>query len=173
MEQYDDDTLLHVHQLVPVLISSFCRRMRPPSYVGRVERAVRGYLREKPSDEQNAATICLGGLPVMRDLWWISGYNSRRVAMDKFFDDIQAAQRLGPQPATRDSSLSLARLWKRKPPTPVPGFKSEDREDDEDADDVSESTFLPPAAAAGAAAGGIVATDVEPGSRPSHGATSS
>ncbi|XWW93207.1 hypothetical protein V2A60_001137 [Cordyceps javanica] len=82
MDMYDDQTLLRVHEVFPLVISSFCRRLRPPTYVGRVERSLRGYLREKPADEVHVAILCLGGLRQVERLWEIKGYNSRRAAVD-------------------------------------------------------------------------------------------
>ncbi|KAM9880773.1 F-box domain-containing protein [Verticillium dahliae] len=88
MNLYDDQTLLRVHQVFPLVVSSFCRRLRPPSYVGRVERSLRGYLREKPADEVHVAILCLGGLRQVERLWEIKGYNSRRGAVDSWYNDI-------------------------------------------------------------------------------------
>ncbi|EGY21558.1 Frp1 [Verticillium dahliae VdLs.17] len=62
--------------------------LRPPSYVGRVERSLRGYLREKPADEVHVAILCLGGLRQVERLWEIKGYNSRRGAVDSWYNDI-------------------------------------------------------------------------------------
>ncbi len=75
---YDDRTLLQVHQVFPLVVASFCRRLRPPSYVGRVERSIRGYLREKPPDEVHVAALCVGGLRQVERFWEIKGYNTRR-----------------------------------------------------------------------------------------------
>ncbi|RAL58604.1 hypothetical protein DID88_003964 [Monilinia fructigena] len=43
-------------------MSSFSRRLRPPSYVGRVERSIRGYLKDRPPDEVYATILTVGGL---------------------------------------------------------------------------------------------------------------
>ncbi|RDA90537.1 hypothetical protein CP533_4136 [Ophiocordyceps camponoti-saundersi (nom. inval.)] len=85
LAMYDDRTLLRVHEVFPLVISSFCRRLRPPTYVGRVERSLRGYLRERPSDEVHAAILCIGGLRQVERLWEIKGYNSRRAAVDAWY----------------------------------------------------------------------------------------
>lgn len=88
MNMYDDKTLLHVHQVFPLVVSSFCRRLRPPSYVGRVERSLRGYIKEKPSDEIYAAALCIGGLRQVERFWEIKGYNSRRGAVDVWYNSV-------------------------------------------------------------------------------------
>jgi len=85
MGMYDDRTLLRVHEVFPLVISSFCRRLRPPTYVGRVERSIRGYLRERPSDDVHVAILCIGGLRQVERLWEIKGYNSRRAAVDTWY----------------------------------------------------------------------------------------
>lgn len=109
MDMYDDQTLLRVHEVFPLVISSFCRRLRPPTYVGRVERSLRGYIREKPSDEIHSAILCIGGMRQVERLWEIKGYNSRRVAVDNWYNSLT---RDGPtdQPTkTRRSLMSFGR----------------------------------------------------------------
>ncbi|KAL1883852.1 hypothetical protein VTK73DRAFT_7640 [Phialemonium thermophilum] len=88
MNMYDDQTLLRVHQIFPLVISSFCRRLRPPSYVGRVEGALRGYLREKPPDEVHVAILCIGGLRQVERFWEVKGYNLRRAAVDAWYSSL-------------------------------------------------------------------------------------
>ena len=88
MDMYDDQTLLRVHEVFPLVISSFCRRLRPPTYVGRVERSLRGYIREKPSEDIHVAILCVGGLRQVERLWEIKGYNSRRSAVDTWYHSL-------------------------------------------------------------------------------------
>lgn len=88
MEMYDDQTLLRVHQVFPMVIASFCRRLRPPSYAGRLERSLRGYLKDRPADEVYAAALCVGGLRQVERFWEIKGYNSRRGAVDSWFTSV-------------------------------------------------------------------------------------
>jgi hypothetical protein len=85
MNIYDDQTLLRVHQVFPLVISSFCRRLRPPSYVGRVERSLRGYIREKPADEVHVAALCIGGLRQVLRFWEVKGFNTRVAAVDSWY----------------------------------------------------------------------------------------
>lgn len=88
MNMYDDRTLLKVHEVFPLVIASFCRRLRPPTYVGRVERSLRGYLREKPPDEVHVAVLCIGGLREVERIWEVKGYNARRAAVDVWYHSI-------------------------------------------------------------------------------------
>lgn len=88
MEMYDDQTLLRVHQVFPMVIASFCRRLRPPSYAGRLERSLRGYLKDRPADEIYAAALCVGGLRQVERFWEIKGYNSRRGAVDLWYNTV-------------------------------------------------------------------------------------
>lgn len=90
MNMYDDRTLLQVHQIFPMVVASFCRRLRPPSYVGRLEKTIRGYLREKPADDVHTAVLCLGGLRQVLRLWEVKGYNTRRGAVDVWYNDINS-----------------------------------------------------------------------------------
>ncbi|KAK0656428.1 hypothetical protein B0T16DRAFT_320225 [Cercophora newfieldiana] len=88
MSMYDDRTLLRVHEAFPLILSSFCRRLRPPTYVGRVERSLRGYLREKPPDEVHVAILCIGGLREVERIWEVKGYNTRRATVDNWYNSI-------------------------------------------------------------------------------------
>ncbi|ATY63045.1 Cyclin-like F-box [Cordyceps militaris CM01] len=105
MDMYDDQTLLRVHEVFPLVISSFCRRLRPPTYVGRVERSLRGYLREKPADEVHVAILCLGGLRQVERLWEIKGYNSRRAAVDVWYGALTKEPITEPQTKARLAGL--------------------------------------------------------------------
>lgn len=110
MDLYDDQTLLKVHEIFPLVISSFCRRLRPPTYVGRVERSLRGYIREKPSDDVHTAILCIGGMRQVERLWEIKGYNSRRVAVDNWYNSLMKdAPAEQPQQKTRRSLMSFGR----------------------------------------------------------------
>lgn len=88
MNMYDDQTLLHVHQVFPLVVSSFCRRLRPPSYAGRLERSLRGYLKDKPADEVYATALCVGGMRRVERFWEIKGYNTRRSAVDTWYNSV-------------------------------------------------------------------------------------
>lgn len=110
MNMYDDKTLLRVHEVFPLVISSFCRRLRPPTYVGRVERSLRGYLREKPADEVHVAILCLGGLREVERLWEIKGYNTRRAAVDSWYNALTKEQPAEATPAkSRRGLMSFGR----------------------------------------------------------------
>ncbi|KAL2889735.1 F-box domain protein [Ceratocystis lukuohia] len=93
MATYDNYTLLRVHEVFPVVISTFCRQLRPPTYVGTIERNIRGYLKDKLSDEMTAAILCIGGPYQMIRFWEIIGYNHRRNAVDHWFDDLMVDRR--------------------------------------------------------------------------------
>ncbi|CAK7273729.1 hypothetical protein SEPCBS57363_005800 [Sporothrix epigloea] len=88
MNMYDDRTLLQVHQVFPLVIASFCRRLRPPSYVGRFEKSIRGYLKDKPADDVHVAALCIGGLRQVERFWEIKGYNVRRNAVDVWYNSV-------------------------------------------------------------------------------------
>ncbi|KJZ79094.1 hypothetical protein HIM_01245 [Hirsutella minnesotensis 3608] len=88
MDMYDDQTLLRVHEVFPLVVSSFCRRLRPPTYVGRVERSLRGYLRDRPSDDVHSAILCIGGLRQVERLWETKGYSARRASVDTWYNGL-------------------------------------------------------------------------------------
>ncbi|KAK3314589.1 hypothetical protein B0H66DRAFT_315761 [Apodospora peruviana] len=113
ISRYADTTLLSTHEIFPLVISSFQRLLRTPSYVGRVERSLRGYLRDKPSDEVCCAIICIGGLREIERLWRVQGYNTRRNALDTWYATLtpwKPAEELPDDQARR--SANQARLIK-------------------------------------------------------------
>lgn len=111
LSMYDDRTLLRVHQVFPLIVSSFCRRLRPPSYVGRVERAMRGYIRDKPADEVHVAILCLGGLRQVEEFWMIKGYNVRRAQVDTWY---QSLTQEPPKPSASKQRRGLMGLGRKK-----------------------------------------------------------
>ncbi|OTA91327.1 hypothetical protein M434DRAFT_22516 [Hypoxylon sp. CO27-5] len=109
MSMYDDETLLRVHQVFPLVVSSFCRRLRPPSYVGRFERSLRGYLKDRPPDEVYVAALCVGGLRQVEKFWEIKGYNSRRGAVDTWYNSVMKEPTETTTTKTRRGLLGLTR----------------------------------------------------------------
>lgn len=114
MNMYDDRTLLQVHQVFPVVVSSFCRRLRPPSYAGIVERALTRHWREKPPDEVHTAVLCLGGLRQVLRLWEVKGYNSRREAVDVWYKGIQETKKPGKAVEVSKDSMPWKGLIRRR-----------------------------------------------------------
>ncbi|RYP69659.1 hypothetical protein DL769_005217 [Monosporascus sp. CRB-8-3] len=110
MNMYDDQTLLRVHQVFPMVIASFCRRLRPPTYAGRLERSLRGYLKDRPPDEVYAAALCVGGLRQVERFWEIKGYNSRRGAVDSWYASVTKE----PVENAAKCRRSLMRLGRKK-----------------------------------------------------------
>ncbi|KAL3420702.1 F-box domain-containing protein [Phlyctema vagabunda] len=116
MAMYDDQTLLRVHQVFPLVISSFSRRLRPPSYAGRLERSIKGYLKDRPPDEVYATILNVGGLRQAQRFWETKGYNARRAAVDTWYSYVV---RTPVEPAPQKSKMSLISHLGRKKPTPI------------------------------------------------------
>ncbi|TRX98710.1 hypothetical protein FHL15_000052 [Xylaria flabelliformis] len=108
MNMYDDQTLLRVHQVFPLVVSSFCRRLRPPSYVGSFERSIRGYLRDKPEDEVYVAALCVGGLRQVERFWEVKGYNKRRAEVDTWYQSV-STELVEHAPKSRRGFMGLRR----------------------------------------------------------------
>ncbi len=109
LNMYDDRTLFQVHEVFPLIMASFDRRLRPPSYVGRVERSLRGYLREKPPEEVQVAILCLGGIREVEKIWEVKGYNSRRAAVDNWYASVTREAQPEPEAKKRRGMLGLKR----------------------------------------------------------------
>lgn len=115
MAMYDDKTLLKVHQVFPLVISSFSRRLRPPSYAGSIERSFKGYLKGRPADEVYATIILVGGLRQAQRFWETKGYNARRQAVDIWYGFVT---RSPVEPAPK-SKMSLITHLGRKKSAPI------------------------------------------------------
>jgi hypothetical protein len=85
MRGYDDASLLAVREMFPLIVSSFCRHLRVPAYIGGLERSLRGYSHTSPGDEVYVAIMCIGGLRQMLRFWKIGGYNARIGAATQWY----------------------------------------------------------------------------------------
>lgn len=110
MAMYDDQTLLKVHQAWTLVISSFSRRLRPPSYAGRLERSIKGYLKDRPPDEVYTTILTIGGLRQAQRFWETKGYNARRTAVDTWYSLVTRS----PVEAAPKSKVSLIASFGRK-----------------------------------------------------------
>ncbi|KAK0610817.1 hypothetical protein B0T14DRAFT_409769, partial [Immersiella caudata] len=89
MSDYDDETLLQVHQLFRILMAFQTRNLRPPSYMSRTERSLRGYRRSDPPPENvQIAMLYIGGLQQLFRLAKIQPYEKRRQAVDVWFEGV-------------------------------------------------------------------------------------
>ena len=88
MYLYDAQTLLHLHEIMPLVLSAFSRSLRPPSFIGKLERTMKGYFYNKPSDEVYATILLIGGLRQVSRFWSIEGYNSRRAEVDRWYSGV-------------------------------------------------------------------------------------
>ena len=80
--QYDNRTLLLLHQVFPMLMAYQARQLRAPSYLGHLERSLRGYLSEPPPDKVHIAMWYLGGPRDVSRLTRIAPYEKLCAAVD-------------------------------------------------------------------------------------------
>jgi hypothetical protein len=100
---YDNETLLQVHQVFPLLVLILCRKLRPPSYLSRIERSIRGYHKNPPPPHVYVAIFCIGGLKEVARFSEIEDYEARRTAVDNWYASISR------QPI--NNSESQSRRW--------------------------------------------------------------
>ena len=122
MAMYDDQTLLKVHQVFPLVISSFSRRLRPPSYAGRLERSIKGYLKDRPKDEVYATILAVGGLRQAQRFWETKGYNARRAAVDTWYGFVT---RSPVEPAPKSKMSLITHLGRKKAVPAIDAANSE------------------------------------------------
>ncbi|CAG8974604.1 hypothetical protein HYALB_00004402 [Hymenoscyphus albidus] len=133
MSMYDDQTLLHVHQVFPLVISSFSRRLRPPSYVGTLEKTLKGYLKDRPADEVYSSIISIGGLRQAQRFWETKGYNTRREAVDIWYGVVTKLPVEVSAPAPKPTKMSRLATFGRKKTVPVVEKTGGDRPSGHDA----------------------------------------
>ncbi len=127
MAMYDDKTLLKVHQVFPLVMASFSRRLRPPSYIGGLERAIKGYIKgAAPSQEVYASILAIGGLRQAERFWETKGYNARRAAVDMWYGFITRNPIEAPPKSKMSRIVTLGRKKeKAKEPLPSASASSE------------------------------------------------
>jgi hypothetical protein len=113
MDMYDDDLLLTVHQVFPLVLSAFSRRLRPPSYASGIERAIKGMLKDKPADEIYATILAVGGLRQAERFWETKGYSTRRAAVDQWYHFV-AHEPVQQLPAKGKLASKFASLGRKK-----------------------------------------------------------
>jgi hypothetical protein len=114
MSKYDDFTLLKAHSVWTLAISSFNRRLRPPSYVGALEGMVKGYLKGRPADEVYTTILAVGGLRQAQRFWETKGYNSRRAAVDTWYGFVTRTPVEAPSKQSKLSLNKLSHLGRKK-----------------------------------------------------------
>lgn len=116
ISSYDNDTLLAVHEVFPFIVSSFSRCLRPPPYAGRLERSIKGYLKDRPADEIYTTILTIGGLRQALRFWEVDRYNVRRAAVDAWYGHV--SQSPPPSKSLPESKLSILRRLRGKKSAP-------------------------------------------------------
>ena len=81
---YDDHSLRQAQMVFVLLLESFRLKLRPPSYAGWLERSLRGWNRQPPSEEGMIKIIAFGGIAAVERLFGIKNYDRRLRALDQW-----------------------------------------------------------------------------------------
>lgn len=84
IDSYNPKQLLQVHQMYKLLLAAFVRKLRPPSYAGRLERSLRGWSKTPASQDDIAKVLLLGGIREVKRIIEVKTYAARRTALDEF-----------------------------------------------------------------------------------------
>ena len=84
LEQYDIKILSRTDAMYKVLCMIVVRKLRPPSYAGKFERALRGWSREPAREEDIVKLLVLGGLEEVKNILDFYNYAARRNALDDY-----------------------------------------------------------------------------------------
>ncbi len=88
IDRYHPEYLLKLHQMYKLLLAAFVRKLRPPSYAGRLERSLRGWSKTPASQDDIVKVLLLGGLRVVNRIIGIKTYAARRKALDDFIEGL-------------------------------------------------------------------------------------
>ncbi|KAI9801225.1 MAG: hypothetical protein M1825_003499 [Sarcosagium campestre] len=109
LKDYPPELLLQAQHLYMFLMPAFYRYMRPPSYAGRIERSLRGWTMDAPSEEHYAILATIGGLEQMERLWRVKPYSRRRKDFDRWIESVKRPQHLdGESDPRHDDKASLS-----------------------------------------------------------------
>lgn len=112
MNMYDNETLLQTHQVFPVLVSCLSRRLRPPSYYGRLERSLHGYVRGPLPHHVHVGMLCIGGLEEVIRILRHQSLDDRRSAVDDWYSSV-FQQHINYTPDTRRWPLAFRQKTRR------------------------------------------------------------
>lgn len=85
LSKYSDETLLKVHEVYLMIISSFFFYLRVPSYIGKLELVAKGLNGEALPIEVYHAILTAGGLGQAKRFWQIKSYNDRRHSVETWY----------------------------------------------------------------------------------------
>lgn len=88
IDRYDPKQLLQVHQMYKLLLAAFVRKLRPPSYAGRLERSLRGWGKTPASQDDIVKVLLVGGIREVKRIIEIKSYAARRKALDEFIETL-------------------------------------------------------------------------------------
>ncbi|KAI9717405.1 MAG: hypothetical protein M1812_004757 [Candelaria pacifica] len=92
IDSHSPQTLLVVHEMYRLLLRSFSRKLRPPTYAGRLERSVRGWKKPPPSEDDIVKVLLAGGLPEVNRIFHVQTYAERRRSIEDFVRVIDSRQ---------------------------------------------------------------------------------
>ncbi|MCJ1375875.1 hypothetical protein MMC20_007112 [Loxospora ochrophaea] len=82
--QYSTKRIFLVSCMYELLMLIVDRKLRPPTYAGKLERAFRGWHKRPASNEEIVQMLFLGGLETVKTILDHESYGTRRWALDQF-----------------------------------------------------------------------------------------
>lgn len=112
---YPGPQLISTYHFYDLVLEHLRQLSRAPSYVGTIERRLRGWTRQSPTEAQLAQVVILGGIPVLSQLSVLKGtYNQRVEILGSFVDKVGASstvqRRMVVSRRTKSSSASSDRI---------------------------------------------------------------
>jgi hypothetical protein len=92
IRSYHPSEIIPAYHFYGLLLQHLRQLSRAPSYVGTIERRLRGWSRRPPADSQLAQVIIIGGIPLLSRLSVLKGtYNQRVEIIGSFIDKISTS----------------------------------------------------------------------------------
>ncbi|KAI9707282.1 MAG: hypothetical protein M1836_000242 [Candelina mexicana] len=92
ISNYSPQILLVAHEIYRLLLRSFSRKLRPPTYAGRLERSIRGWKKPPPAEAELVKVLLAGGLPEVNRIFQAPNYAERRRRIEDFVCVIDSRQ---------------------------------------------------------------------------------
>lgn len=87
-----NEQLSAAHDMYRLLIATFTRQLRPPSYATTLERAVRGWNGRIPTEKELYLVLNFGGLSMVNEILSIQSYAGRCKAVEAFHKGLQVEE---------------------------------------------------------------------------------
>ncbi|OCK84905.1 hypothetical protein K432DRAFT_422219 [Lepidopterella palustris CBS 459.81] len=108
--KYDPQMRLQYFYMYCFILQVLKRKLRPPTYVGSVEKIARGWVATPASSEDIAFVLVMGGVDQVAKLLACKNYNDRRKALDSFIKSFSPIENASWREVWNDLDVESAKI---------------------------------------------------------------